>query len=329
MEQRVVESARVEQQEACDWRQLALGMAALVASTPERREDMLSELAQHLRPPMAALRASAARLEAAAAESCSAAAESWQAVDRRIAELRDRLDRYDAPTSCTSCGANRLTTALHVCSWRSSAVQWRLCHRCCGLLDVGFGAMHAGHRDVLPYLGGPGAIGDVALGNMTNPDLDGLREQLARLERLVQQITELQARQIDRERNVPGMDPAELLAIDADLAAVRGHDTEAGRATTRQQRARGARLTPGAQPVQGIAAAQLAQQKTRSPRVSMLRSSTIGVSQWLQRGTARRESGLGSDPPATCSIASAQFVQQNVRSPCTTSVVGSVIDTWQ
>ena len=246
MEQRVVESARVEQQEACDWRQLALGMAALVASTPERREDMLSELAQHLRPPMAALRASAARLEAAAAESCSAAAESWQAVDRRIAELRDRLDRYDAPTSCTSCGANRLTTALHVCSWRSSAVQWRLCHRCCGLLDVGFGAMHAGHRDVLPYLGGPGAIGDVALGNMTNPDLDGLREQLARLERLVQQITELQARQIDRERNVPGMDPAELLAIDADLAAVgalHGSSSSYNKTAARTRRAPDARRT--------------------------------------------------------------------------------------
>jgi hypothetical protein len=80
---------------------------------------------------------------------------------------------------------------------------------------------------------------------------------------------------------------------------------------------------------QGIALAQLAQQKTRSPRVSMLRLSTIGVSQRLQRGTLWRESGLGSDPPLTCSIASAQFAQQNVRSPCTTSVVGSVIDTSQ
>ena len=68
MNQRVVESPPVEQHDACDWRQLALGMAALVANTPEHREDMLSELAHHLRPSMAALRTSAARLEAAAAE---------------------------------------------------------------------------------------------------------------------------------------------------------------------------------------------------------------------------------------------------------------------
>jgi hypothetical protein len=80
---------------------------------------------------------------------------------------------------------------------------------------------------------------------------------------------------------------------------------------------------------QAIALAQLAQQNTCSPRVSMLRLSTIGVSQWLQRGTSRRDRGLGSDPPATRSIASAQFEQQYVRSPCTTSVVGSVIDTSQ
>jgi len=57
---------------------------------------------------------------------------------------------------------------------------------------------------------------------MKNADLDALREQLLQLERLIQQITELQARQIDRERNVPGTDRAELVAIDADLASVRG-----------------------------------------------------------------------------------------------------------
>jgi hypothetical protein len=46
------------------------------------------------------------------------------------------------------------------------------------------------------------------LGNMEDLDLDLLREQVLQLERLVQQITEVQARQIDRERNVPGADPS-------------------------------------------------------------------------------------------------------------------------
>jgi hypothetical protein len=80
---------------------------------------------------------------------------------------------------------------------------------------------------------------------------------------------------------------------------------------------------------QTITAAQFAQQKTRLPRVSIVRSSTMGVPQWLQRGTGRRDNGRGSDPPATCSMASAQLVQQNVRSPWTTWVVGSVIFTSQ
>jgi hypothetical protein len=50
----------------------------------------------------------------------------------------------------------------------------------------------------------------------------GISQGLLQLERLVQQMAELQARQIDRERNVPGTDPAELQAINVDLAAVRG-----------------------------------------------------------------------------------------------------------
>jgi hypothetical protein len=56
---------------------------------------------------------------------------------------------------------------------------------------------------------------------MSNIDLDALREHVVQLERLVEQVSKIQARQIDRERNVPGTDPAELLAIEADLAAVR------------------------------------------------------------------------------------------------------------
>jgi hypothetical protein len=47
-------------------------------------------------------------------------------------------------------------------------------------------------------------------------------EHVRQLERVVEQITLIQARQVDREKNVPGSDPAELEVIDIDLAAVRG-----------------------------------------------------------------------------------------------------------
>ena len=57
---------------------------------------------------------------------------------------------------------------------------------------------------------------------MTDTELQPLRDQLFQLQRLVEQMAELQVRQIDRERNVPGADPAELLAIDSDLAIARG-----------------------------------------------------------------------------------------------------------
>jgi hypothetical protein len=47
-------------------------------------------------------------------------------------------------------------------------------------------------------------------------------EHVRQVERLLEQMTLVQARQIDREKSVPGSDPAELEAIDADLAVVRG-----------------------------------------------------------------------------------------------------------
>jgi hypothetical protein len=52
--------------------------------------------------------------------------------------------------------------------------------------------------------------------------LEHVWEHVQQLERVVEQVALIQARQIDRERNVPGSDPAELDAIDVDLAAVRG-----------------------------------------------------------------------------------------------------------
>jgi hypothetical protein len=56
----------------------------------------------------------------------------------------------------------------------------------------------------------------------THGTLEQVWEHVRQLERIVEQATQVQARQIDRERNVPGSDPAELDAIDVDLAAVQG-----------------------------------------------------------------------------------------------------------
>jgi hypothetical protein len=52
--------------------------------------------------------------------------------------------------------------------------------------------------------------------------VDEIYDHVRQLERLVSQMAELQVRQIDRERNVPGSDPAELDVINADLAAAQG-----------------------------------------------------------------------------------------------------------
>jgi hypothetical protein len=58
--------------------------------------------------------------------------------------------------------------------------------------------------------------------HMSEPrTLEQLWEHVRQLERVVEQITLIQARQIDREKDVPGSDPAELASINADLAAVR------------------------------------------------------------------------------------------------------------
>jgi hypothetical protein len=56
----------------------------------------------------------------------------------------------------------------------------------------------------------------------TQVTLEQVWEHVQQLERIVEQMMQVQARQIDRERSVPGTDPAELEAITANLAAVRG-----------------------------------------------------------------------------------------------------------
>jgi hypothetical protein len=56
----------------------------------------------------------------------------------------------------------------------------------------------------------------------TQVSLEQVWDYVRQLERVVEQVTQVQARQIDRERSVPGSDPAELQAIEADQAAVEG-----------------------------------------------------------------------------------------------------------
>lgn len=58
--------------------------------------------------------------------------------------------------------------------------------------------------------------------HVTDAELQPVRDEFLQLQRLVEQMAELQVRQIDRERNAPGTDPAELLARDSDLAIARG-----------------------------------------------------------------------------------------------------------
>jgi hypothetical protein len=56
---------------------------------------------------------------------------------------------------------------------------------------------------------------------MKHMDTQQIADRLRELEQVVLRMAELQTRQIDREKNVPGSDPAELQVIDADLAAAR------------------------------------------------------------------------------------------------------------
>ena len=54
----------------------------------------------------------------------------------------------------------------------------------------------------------------------TQVGLEQVWQRVHQLEHILEQLTQVQARQIDRERNVPGGDPAELAAIDADQTAL-------------------------------------------------------------------------------------------------------------
>ncbi|HEV7663754.1 MAG TPA: hypothetical protein VGQ62_09490 [Chloroflexota bacterium] len=57
---------------------------------------------------------------------------------------------------------------------------------------------------------------------MANSTATSVEQHVRQLEQFVRTLAEVQARQIDRERNVPGSDPAEIQAIEIDLAVVHG-----------------------------------------------------------------------------------------------------------
>ena len=78
--------------DSCDWRQLALGMAALLGqSPPSNNEDLLTNVARQLTSPVATLRAQAARLEEAAT---SHPAEDARELAARIAEQADHVAEW-------------------------------------------------------------------------------------------------------------------------------------------------------------------------------------------------------------------------------------------
>jgi len=78
--------------DSCDWRQLALGMAALLGqSPPSNNEDLLTDVARQLTSPVATLRAQAARLEEAAT---SSPAEDARELAARIAEQADHVAEW-------------------------------------------------------------------------------------------------------------------------------------------------------------------------------------------------------------------------------------------
>jgi signal transduction histidine kinase len=87
--QSVLEPA--DRDDACDWRTLTLGIAALLAQMTEQQEDVLTKVARQLKAPVATLRAQAARLEdQASAGRCGAD------VARRIVEQADVMSEWVA-----------------------------------------------------------------------------------------------------------------------------------------------------------------------------------------------------------------------------------------
>jgi K+-sensing histidine kinase KdpD len=84
----LVNTALRDEAEACDWRQLALGIAALLAYTPQSQQDVLGEVAHELKSAVGTLRAQAARLdEAATAQSASDSARDLTACIVEHADL--------------------------------------------------------------------------------------------------------------------------------------------------------------------------------------------------------------------------------------------------
>jgi two-component system CheB/CheR fusion protein len=62
----LMDTAQHEEAAPCDWRQLALGIAAVLAYTPQTQQDMLGEVAHELKSAVGTLRSQAALLDEAA-----------------------------------------------------------------------------------------------------------------------------------------------------------------------------------------------------------------------------------------------------------------------
>jgi hypothetical protein len=74
-----------------------------------------------------------------------------------------------------------------------------------------------------------------------------------------------------------------------------------------------------------MAAAQLLQQNAWSPRDTIVISSTMAHSQWVQRKAPGCSRACGSEPIPICSMAAEQLGQQYAWSPAMIWVVGSTI----
>jgi signal transduction histidine kinase len=105
--------------DSCDWRQLALGMAALLGqSPPSNNEDLLTDVARQLTSPVATLRAQAARLEQAATTHPS---EEARELAVRIVEQADHVaDWVDAILDRERLRLGKAHLELRKRTWSSS-----------------------------------------------------------------------------------------------------------------------------------------------------------------------------------------------------------------
>jgi K+-sensing histidine kinase KdpD len=85
----LMRAAQREAEEACDWQQLALGIAAVLAHTSQTQQDMLGEVAQELKSAVGTLRSQAARLDEAA--TTRSAADAARELTAGIVEQADLM----------------------------------------------------------------------------------------------------------------------------------------------------------------------------------------------------------------------------------------------